>query len=291
MRFAHYKKHIIPFRDDIWYFHSIGQSKLPLVIEWAGYSQWGQDHFYARQACDIFVIEQITMGNARFIQDGREYVVNPGEIFILRPGPDHWYSPSSAGFLHKRLARIDGPMLDPLLRITGLWERDIVVPRDPGEIIGLLRKAGSLLRKKEPGWAEKSSLLAYEIIMAVSKSIGAKTPALLDKALTYIERNLPNPLTNRDISSETGLSRTHFNRLFKAHIGMAPIQYLIAERIKWAKRLLTTTSLSVKQVALTVGYENQLYFSSLFKRRIGASPKAYRDSARKEIEKGSYPQA
>jgi AraC-like DNA-binding protein len=287
MKFDHFKKHIIPFLDKIWYYHGVDRPSIParpLVIEWAGFSRWGDDHFFQRHVSDIFVVEQVTMGNARFIQGGKEYIVGPGDIFLLRQGPDHWYGVGPCGFLHKRLARISGPLLDSLLRTIGLWEQNVIRPPSPGEITLLLRKAANLLRKKEPGWIDASSILAYEILVRLSKIITPEPPYAMTKALAYIERNLQKPLTNKDICSQTGFSLTHFNRLFRQHAGMAPMSYLISQRVTWAKRLLTNTSLSIKQVAATIGYENQLYFSALFKKHAGISPKEYRAVARNKNE-------
>jgi AraC-like DNA-binding protein len=291
MKFDHFAKPIIPFLDTIWFFHGVDHaiSTPPLTMSWAGLSRWGSDHFYQFQNCEFFAIEQATMGNIRFIQDSREYLLEPGDVFFLRPGLNNWYGPGPAGFLHKRFVRIDGPLLDSLLRITGLWGKDVVRPQSPEIIAALLRKSAALMKIKPSGWIEATSTLAYEIIMQLGRNLAPSRPHVLTKALDYIERGLSEPLTNQSVCAQTGLSVTHFNRLFRTSMGMPPMKYVVRQRVAWAKRLLKTTSLSIKEVARTIGYENQLYFSALFKNHEGIPPKEYRASLlkRKQIQSES----
>ncbi len=63
---------------------------------------------------------------------------------------------------------------------------------------------------------------------------------------------------------------------FKKHYGVSPIQYLINRRMEYAKHLLNTSGMSVKQIAYQCGFENEYYFSRIFKKLTGYSPSQYR---------------
>ena len=80
------------------------------------------------------------------------------------------------------------------------------------------------------------------------------------------------------------LSPYHFIRLFKATFGRTPHQVLIEARLDRAKQLLLAADLSVTQVCLEVGFASLGSFSTLFARRIGASPAAYRRRVRPLVE-------
>jgi AraC family transcriptional regulator len=78
------------------------------------------------------------------------------------------------------------------------------------------------------------------------------------------------------LAEQAGLSRFHFQRLFKAATGVAPSRYHMDLRINEARRLLRETKMSVVDVALEVGYANPSHFARLFRRETGLSPSDYR---------------
>ena len=83
-------------------------------------------------------------------------------------------------------------------------------------------------------------------------------------------------LSIREVARETGMSRFHFSRLFKAVFGETPKQCQLAARLELAKRLLMTTDLSVTDISMDAGFESLGTFSYLFARRLGMPPTAYR---------------
>jgi len=78
------------------------------------------------------------------------------------------------------------------------------------------------------------------------------------------------------LAAKAGLSKFHFNRLFKAATGVSPSRYLLNLRMDEAKRLLRETKQSVIAVALDVGYSNPSHFARLFHRETGLPPRDYR---------------
>jgi AraC family transcriptional regulator len=78
------------------------------------------------------------------------------------------------------------------------------------------------------------------------------------------------------LAAQAGLSRFHFQRLFRAATGVSPSRYHINLRINEARRLLRETKMSVVDVALEVGYTNPSHFAQLFRRETGLSPSDYR---------------
>ncbi len=95
----------------------------------------------------------------------------------------------------------------------------------------------------------------------------------------FIEDHLCTQLTLEDLAALVCLSPFHFARCFKATIGLAPHQYIIARRIELAKRLLLTTTLNVADIAWTIGYENISHFRRLFALHIGVTPGIIRQAA------------
>ena len=79
------------------------------------------------------------------------------------------------------------------------------------------------------------------------------------------------------MADELGLDRSYLHRIFKAATGASPQEYLLDLRIRKACDLLQRTDLSVSIISRSVGYEDTLYFSRLFKKKKGVSPTGYRE--------------
>lgn len=89
----------------------------------------------------------------------------------------------------------------------------------------------------------------------------------------YIENHYDDDLTINHIAQEFYTNPSSLSRSFKKYTGDTPINYLINYRLEKAQNLIRSTpSLSIKEVAKSVGYDDSLYFSKLFKKRFGESP-------------------
>ncbi|WBB82280.1 helix-turn-helix transcriptional regulator [Micromonospora sp. WMMD882] len=91
-----------------------------------------------------------------------------------------------------------------------------------------------------------------------------------------MQGNLSEQLTVDDMARAALFSKFHFSRIFQRVTGISPGRFLSALRLQHAKKLLTSTSLSVADVSLRVGYASVGTFSSRFTRSVGLSPTTYR---------------
>lgn len=101
-------------------------------------------------------------------------------------------------------------------------------------------------------------------------------PAELRRVLLWIDRNLADEITVASIAGVVGISVTSVNRLFRRHLATSPMSWVIDRRIERAARLLSTTDLTVAQVARQSGLADPYYFSRLFRIRIGMAPREWR---------------
>lgn len=101
--------------------------------------------------------------------------------------------------------------------------------------------------------------------------------ARIARASEYMRENLRLPLTLADIASEAGLSSYHFLRLFKAATGRTPVRHLVDLRVALARRHLERSTMSVSEIAHLCGFASGAHFSTVFSRRVGMSPSAYRN--------------
>lgn len=95
-------------------------------------------------------------------------------------------------------------------------------------------------------------------------------------ATDWLCRNVEKPVTLEMLADAVGMSVSRLAHLFRDQVGTPPLQYLEAQRMRRAKQLLEVTSLTVKQVAASVGFDNPFYFTLRFKKSTGVSPTDYR---------------
>ncbi len=116
-----------------------------------------------------------------------------------------------------------------------------------------------------------SSLLSGE-----STAVDGRYPARIKKALLYIRQNYTRKITLEELSRYCSVTPQHLARLFREELQISPIQYINRLKISYSKELLRTTSLSVKEVADHLGFENASYFSRLFHKLEGIYPTDFR---------------
>lgn len=99
----------------------------------------------------------------------------------------------------------------------------------------------------------------------------------LREAMNYIEQHYQEEIAVEDIAAFCGLNRSYFGKVFREVMGKTPQEFLIHYRITKACQLLKSTQMSIKDIAIAVGYPNQLHFSRAFHNAIGTSPRAWRN--------------
>ena len=94
-------------------------------------------------------------------------------------------------------------------------------------------------------------------------------------ALQYIKINYAHVKVN-DLAQYIGISRSYLTNIFKKQLNISPQEYLVSFRLKKSAELLRTSNMSIQEVAETIGYDNPLTFSKMFKQTYGVSPREYR---------------
>jgi len=97
--------------------------------------------------------------------------------------------------------------------------------------------------------------------------------------LHYINNNIGDRLNIDLLCRKMYMSRSHFFRAFKREFGISPVQYIIKERIKRAKAMLTHTNQTIQQVSMEAGFDDVNNFIKIFKRMEGLTPGMYRQRA------------
>jgi len=100
----------------------------------------------------------------------------------------------------------------------------------------------------------------------------------LRRVVQYVDENLTEKITLQDLAIVAGLSRMHFAAQFRAAMGMRPHEYLLKRRIERAEELLKQAEVPLVEIALTVGFQTQAHFTTVFKRFAGDTPYQWRSA-------------
>lgn len=115
-----------------------------------------------------------------------------------------------------------------------------------------------------------------ELVSKIRTSREFRNVNLIDKAVRFMEENFQQEIGLEDVAKQVYLSTCYFSRLFKQVKGWSFTEYLTHVRMEEARKLLTTTSYSVAEIAMKVGFRDARYFSQVFKKHAGKTPGSYR---------------
>lgn len=119
-----------------------------------------------------------------------------------------------------------------------------------------------------------------ELVEVFTESMFNYTPTknneIIKKAMSYISDNFASNITLDDVARHVHLNPDYFSTIFKQSCGSSFKEYLNMVRIEESKRLLANTDYSVVDIAVATGFMDQSYFSKVFKKYTGLTPKQYR---------------
>jgi len=157
----------------------------------------------------------------------------------------------------------------------------------PFDASDLLQKVNSLLKLRREMQRERRSALTGGVPVKSTKNVittPPKLPERLQRVLRHIEKYYDNELYLEQLANKACLSKFHFCRMFKLHLGMSPMKFISHLRIERAKRLIEDSGGNMSAVAYQVGFNDVGDFNKQFKKIIGVTPSRYKALFRGESE-------
>lgn len=132
------------------------------------------------------------------------------------------------------------------------------------------------------------TLLVYTLSEFLEKNkihITIDTPRsnFLKPLLEYIDKHLDSEISLSSLAEMCHVSSAHFLRLFTNEYKITPINYVLQRKMGKARNLLLTTNLSIKEIGYQLGFYDQAYFSRVFKKYYGTSPKKMREKPKDSL--------
>ena len=122
----------------------------------------------------------------------------------------------------------------------------------------------------------KQLLIVVNRFLIEEKKSNTEIQNKIEKATHYFNEHYNEEINIDDFAASINMSTCYFIRCFRQIVRVSPLQYILSLRMSNAKNLLGNTTYNINEIAQIVGYENQLYFSRLFRKNVGVSPSEYR---------------
>ncbi len=212
-------------------------------------------------------------------------VVNAGQVVLFRPHDRQVYEYYPSDHTEVYWIHFTGSEVETVLKqFDFAGEEHIYWSGVSLEYQNLFRKMIKELQLCRMGY-ETMLVHQFQVLLALLFRIrhnpyvtGSLVEQKINDAMLYFDENYVKPLKVNEYAASIYVSSCWFIRSFRNYTGVTPLQYIINVRMANARELLLNPALSVADVASLVGYDDPLYFSRLFKKSVGISPKEYRKS-------------
>lgn len=241
-----------------------------------------------------------TKGRAQIRCNNQEYTVEPGDLIVVNCNELHSGINLTADvsyyciilhpdILHSRgIDLCDSKFINPILENSILFQHFI---QNDAEVTTCIQGLIQEYKDRQQGYelAVKASLYGLFVLLMRNYVDSILTDSQVkqrmkniqrfNKVIQYLDANSAQNLTLEQVAKMAHMSKYHFCRLFKQMTGSPLSTYLTTLRVEKAEVLLLNTSLSISEIAFQVGFKDTSYFSRMFKKSTGLTPRQMRRMA------------
>jgi AraC-like DNA-binding protein len=270
-------------KDDYTSFRIAQKESEDLTIYHYGMEECKSGHSYGPALRDHFLIHYILSGSGTFKVDGKCYELYENQGFLICPDVITYYEASKETPWTYTWVGFRGIRAEAFLKSANL-DRNNPIFFSSGEVIKKYFEEMKNSHRYKYAYELRLqgilSILLSELIEGAKSNIipiEGEKDIYIRKALQFIESNYSRNMSIAVLARHIGLNKNYFSTLFREVLGIPPKEYITKYRISKACELLSNQGLTISEVSRSVGYDDPLGFSKIFKQIKGISPKAYRE--------------
>ncbi len=231
---------------------------------------------------DHYLIHYVISGEGTFETQGRVHNVASGDVFFAKPGEIITYTANKNNPWEYYWVGFNGPYANKImLQLPFSNEKPTHKCENAQEIEKIME---NIFTSRGTSTFNEALMVGNLYIFLANLMKACKhneqrnvnsSAQYVKNAIQFIQFNYSNDIGIDDISRNIGVSRSHLYRVFINNVGQSPIDYLTGYRINEACYLLKNSTLSIAEIAVSVGFFDQFYFSRVFKKAKGVPPSKY----------------
>lgn len=218
---------------------------------------------------DRYTFSYILNGSANLICNNSSYILKPGDLVVIPPCMAHQTLIEHC--FHYKVIRV--PKLHSFVNLN-YSELGLTIIKNNNAYKSQYNQWFDQIQANDKREIKIPQI--FEHFLMHQNSDLSTSKVLLKKALIHLENNFHRPIPVEELSDLTHLSESHFQRLFKANIGISPMRYLQNLRIEKAKEYIKVRN-GFTDIAYDTGFFDQSHFNKYFKINVGMIPKRYAD--------------
>ncbi len=279
-------------RDEKWglYVTTAGEARIPphTLYPPTGHPKGFAFDWQKGRILDGFALVYISSGSGKFeSKPNVSTSLGPGHAFLLFPGVWHRYTPDSETGWHEYWLGFDG-------ETARRWAQyRFISPKAPAlkinaedTVLATFSRVMQSIRANRPALqqilagATANLLGLFYSAQQASSDVDAQSSSAIEFAIARIHHEFGRHLNMRGLARELGVGYSWFRHRFTTHTGLSPHQYLLEFRLVRARSLLVETEFSIKEIATQTGFEDEFYFSRLFRQKLNLTPSQWRNRSR-----------
>lgn len=268
------------------------EEEYKIKVRKAGVFRFVEEYRFLQHSHIEYEINFISSGQAVMEIEGKKIVIPKGQCIVIPPYKKHSFRvESKAGC---RLTQLEmslqmGEKEKGFLAKEG-EDCDCFIIRECEDLIPLIERIARLYRQEEDEYhtfllkltAVDMMITLNHYICQKDKQYSAKMKSRLQLAMDYIQEHYFENIDLEQVAEQAGISSRYLRKYFSEVVGMSCIHYITKLRMEKAKHLLWETNKNIITIAVESGYDNAQYFSRVFKKAEGVTPKEYRMRWREE---------
>lgn len=258
----------------------------PIRLHIAGITWPDPDYRIIRQYSSYWVLEMVVRGSGTIWVDDQKFHAAQGDCYLLPAHSSHRYFSDTDTPWEKYWFNFSGSLIPGLLRSYRLANQVIFHNCDMEKhfiqaINDLENSPLSLRQNRFAGIiVELLSLIAdKKQTSGDEKVISPEGKILHDTLLEHL--NMPVP-SLAQLAGKINRSESQMLRIFHRDFGISPVAFLYGKKMETAMYFLQDSNMPVKIIAAKLGFNDEFYFSRMFKKKFGVSPRAFRDNCLKK---------
>lgn len=229
-------------------------------------------------------VHYVNRGKGTIFAGDKKYAVHAGQCFVFYPDEKVYYEADELDPWCYSWVAFDGSNADFYLRRAGIERGTLVITQCDQHLLENAFEQLMHIDLADINKDLKFISLLYLILSAImverpTKGVKHRQnhPVIYVKnAIKFIQDNYAQEISVQELARHLALERKYFSRIFKQSIGVSPATYITNYRLLQACELLEKSDLSIGEIAVSVGYDNQFSFSRAFRKYKGTSPSEYR---------------